>query len=753
MQINPIVLTSWLSDKAVFQQGIEITIRGKAAPSATITFEVKKDPTDGRKVSKLDTDYGVILSLETTTNSRGDFSFKMPAYKASSDTYTFTFKCLTDQIVLSDIRCGDVWVFLGSDFLSVPMKDANATKTPLKRRVMNYLRFFTPSRSGLEKDETIYSEEPKDHLKDAHWIKVTDTTELADVSSSAFSFAYTLSDQISYPVGVVDLSYADSTIINWISPSAMDSVEALKYDCMLMGLYLDDEGYKKLLEIDRRREKATDLEKELKDVNAMGDIDIGLADEVKRLKGEDPDDVAKPELDFPTSSSSTLNSSKGHKENITYSSAQQLDFDMLKDKGGSYQKKSKEEDEKNYISPKFRMSTLYRTKLYPLRGLGVRGFCFSPNAGELRFGRYDLMLMGLMTTLAEVFEPKNVYDDEQMPSALFVAMHPNDVDFSDPYGVLEFNENIVAFTKMLQMPSGIVSLHDLLLPDKTISFTLGTRLATIALGIHFSPKMSKSSPEPNDIEIAGNKRIIRFSNLNSGFKVSDAASEITGFAIAGEDRIFYPAHAKCLYGMCVMVWRDDIEEPVSITYGFTPFPHDATLRNGEDLPVLPFRFDRDPAYFAPDLSFTHCDSLEFVGKATADSDFEVLKIYRTFKGNGIISVDNMHKLTGSASLRIRYETDKSLFGFEPCLMYASLFAPIEVYGRDKIQLTIFNPEQKHKKLIVEGFGEADIKQQLTWQTVTLDYEEEGPISLTSLKIYIEDSDRNGEIYIDSISFV
>ena len=169
--------------------------------------------------------------------------------------------------------------------------------------------------------------------------------------------------------------------------------------------------------------------------------------------------------------------------------------------------------------------------------------------------------------------------------------------------------------------------------------------------------------------------------------------------------------------------------------------------------MLPFRFDRDPAYFAPDLSFTHCDSLEFVGKATADSDFEVLKIYRTFKGNGIISVDNMHKLTGSASLRIRYETDKSLFGFEPCLMYASLFAPIEVYGRDKIQLTIFNPEQKHKKLIVEGFGEADIKQQLTWQTVTLDYEEEGPISLTSLKIYIEDSDRNGEIYIDSISFV
>ena len=86
------------------------------------------------------------------------------------------------------------------------------------------------------------------------------------------------------------------------------------------------------------------------------------------------------------------------------------------------------------------------------------------------FGAPLVVLMGLMTTLAEVFEPKNVYDDEQMPSALFVAMHPNDVDFSDPYGVLEFNENIVAFTKMLQMPSGIVSLHDLLLPDSQKAF-------------------------------------------------------------------------------------------------------------------------------------------------------------------------------------------------------------------------------------------------------------------------------------------
>lgn len=754
MQNNTIILPGWLTGKAVFQQNVPLVIKGKAAPSATITFEVTKDPTDGRKVSKLDTDYGNILSLETTTTSKGDFSFTMPAYKASGDAYTFTFKCLTAQTVLNDIRCGDVWIFLGSDFLSIPMKDASAGKAPLKRKVMNHLRFFAPVRSGLEEGETVYPEEPKEGFRNASWIKVNDTKELSLVSSTAFSFAYSLSDQITYPVGVVDLSYSDSTILNWISPEAMEDVPALKDMLLDYGLYLTPEGYRELLAIDKRKLKAKELEEDIKTSGESGDIDISKADELKRLKGEDPDDIKPLEIDFPISDDSSLNTSKGHKDNISFSSAQKLDFDLLTEKSDKISKKrDAEDDDKNYISPKFRMSTLYRTKIYPLRGLPVRGFCFSPDKGELKFDRYDLLLMGLLTTLAGNFEPRQVYEEDQMPSILFAAMHPGDVDFENPYGVLEFNENIVAFTKMLQMPSGIVSLHDLLLPDKTISFVLGSRLATIALGIHFSPKMSKSSPEPNDIEIAGNKRIIRFSNLGSGLKVSDASSEIPGFAVAGEDRIFYPAHAKSLYGMCVMVWRDDIEEPVSITYGFTPFPHDATLKNGEGLPILPFRFDRDPAYFAPDLSFTHCDSLDFVGKKTPEDDFEVLKIYRTFKGNGVISVDNMHKLTGSASLRIRYETDKSLYGFEPCLEYASLFAPIEIYGRSRITLTVFNPEQKKKKLIVEGFGQAEIRQQLNWQTLTLDYEEDGPIKIDTLKIYIEDSDRAGEIYIDSINFV
>ena len=413
MQINPIILPSWLMSKCVFQQGVEHKIEGIAAPSATVTLEIVKDPTDGRKVSKLDTDYGVILSREATTNAKGRFSFTIPPYKASSDAYTFTFKCLTDQTTLTDMRCGDVWVFLGSHFLSIPMKEANATKAPLKRKVMNYLRFFMPSRSGLEKGEEIYPYEDKTHYKNAEWIKVTDTAKLAEVSSSAFAFAYRLSDQISYPVGIVDLSYNDSTILNWIAPFALDRVEALKDVVKKAGLYLDEDAYKNLLKIDEKKKKAEELKEEYKETIESGDIDISMQDEIKRLEGQDPDDIKPLDIDFPTTGDSTLNETKGHKENISFSSASQLDFGMIPEKKDD--DKLSRADMRKFIKLKYRMSILYRTKLVPLKNLAVRGFCFSPDKGELMFERYDLFLMGLLTTLADVFEPKEVFDETVMP--------------------------------------------------------------------------------------------------------------------------------------------------------------------------------------------------------------------------------------------------------------------------------------------------------------------------------------------------
>ncbi|MBO7451949.1 MAG: hypothetical protein J6U54_16515, partial [Clostridiales bacterium] len=502
---------------------------------------------------------------------------------------------------------------------------------------------------------------------------------------------------------------------------------------------LDKDGEKKSID------KLTDEIKENKEVL---DFDLEKKERLQELKEEKID--AK-DIDFPNSSNSEEKKEEKPVEPLSSSAAKNLDFGLLP----TVKVEKKEfKEEYTFIKPKFRMSTMYNSKLAPLSRLTIRGMCFSPNNEESKFKRYDLLLMGLLETLVSVFEPKAVIEEELMPSFFVVAMHPDAVDIDEPYAVLEFNENMSAFLRRLTMPTGIVSCHDLLLPDKTKSFTLGTRLSVVALGTHFTQKMPKSCPECIGAERAGNKLILSFDNLADGLRLAENESILRGFSICGEDRVFYPAKAKILHGVRVMVWRDDIREPTSVTYGFNPFPHESTFKNLMDLPVMPFRFDRDAAYYSPDLFFTSCDKLTFVGKKDRDSEFERLKVYRTFKGNGAIDIDTMNKTEGSSSLHIKYETENSLYGFEPVLSYCSLMGPIELPRRRRISIDVFNPEQSKKKLRIEGFkGEAEIRQQLTWQTLILDYEGEGNIKLDELKIYIEDASRNGEIYIDNIIFI
>ena len=134
-------------------------------------------------------------------------------------------------------------------------------------------------------------------------------------------------------------------------------------------------------------------------------------------------------------------------------------------------------------------------------------------------------------------------------------------------------------------------------------------------------------------------------------------------------------------------------------------------------------------------------------------DFEVLKVFRTFKGNGVISSDNMNKSEGSSSLHIRYETENSLYGFEPNLEYASLMGPLIIRNKHKIGIDVFNPDAVRKELRVEGFTEAEIKQSLNWQHIVLEWTGNDDITLEHLKFTIVDSSKNGEIYIDNIRFL
>ncbi|MBO4928047.1 MAG: hypothetical protein J5379_07345 [Clostridiales bacterium] len=829
-QNNDIRLPSWISPGMVFQQGVPVVLRGEVGTAKVpVTLEVMKDPTDGRKVSKLDTDYGVILSLETVSEEDGSFRFELPAYRSSTDAYTLVFHSLTKSLTIEDCRCGDVWVMFGGRPLSQAIAETAAPRTPLKKDVMPLLRFYSPKRGKLEHIEDI-SYEPVMTEEDSKWIRIRDTRELANVSSVAFSYAYHLAEQLHYPVGILDLAEDYAPIYRWLSHEGIDGNDTIRGYLEDRNLYFDEDGWRaNVARLTEKKEaiKTGSIIKEDEDGEGEPKSEESLVfeDEEKCDVPIDPEGALAFEDHQggkPVTEEKSEDASDGGEEPNDNASEE----DTSKEQGTSEQQDSEEKDVKaesiptdsleealppepeedesedepplsfpseelaHYekerknnldllnsiipsaetiqtetlvseaahrplVGPQDMMSVFFNHKLAPLCDSSIRGIVFAPDASDAQIGKpYTAMVRQLLIDLAGVFGPRRIEDKHQVPSFIILQLHPDAMDPEFPYRHVEFNETLCAIRRKFPMPIGILGQHDLLLPNKAVSFTLGRRLSCIALGLHFTPKMPASSPECVGVEVIGNKVMLSFDNTVDGLRLSENESVLRGFAVCDESRVYVPASARILHGVRVMVWNDDVLDPVGVTYGYSPIPHQATFRNRIDLPVLPFRFDRIPSEYCPDLTFTSCEDIDFIGKKTWDSDFEKLQTFQVTKGKANIFREVMNKTQGAASLRIEYEPENSLLSFGPVLSYASVMAPLRFSKARKICLDVFNPDQCEKTMQISGFrGEATIQIGLRWQTITLNWSSFDEMEISDLIFTIFDRQRSGAIYIDNIRFL
>ena len=787
-QTNDIRLPSWISPGMVFQQGVPIVLRGKvASPSMPVTLEVMKDPTDGRKVSKLDTDYGVILSLETVSEEDGSFRFTLPSYRSSTDAYTLVFHSLTHTLTIEDCRCGDVWVMFGGRPLSGSISESAAPRTPLKKDVMPLLRFYSPKKGTLDSAEE-FSYEPVLTEEDSKWIRIRDTKELASVSSVAFSYAYHLAEQLHYPVGILDLAEEYAPIYRWLSHEGIDGNDTIREYLEERNLYFDEEGWRAniarlsdrkdaILSGDILKDEEEGEEKKSEESFVFEDeekcdvpIDPEGALAFEDNKGGKPeeekkeeetseekdeehvevpapvDDPDEPPLSFPTEELAHFEK-KNNLEllNSIIPSAETVLTETL----------VSEQAHRPLVGPADMMSVLYNHRLAPLCDNSIRGIVFAPDASDAQIGKpYTAMVRQLLVDLAGVFGPRSIEDKHQVPSFIILQLHPEVIDPEAPYRHVEFNESLCAIRRRFPMPIGILGQHDLLLSDKAVSFTIGRRLSCIALGLHFTPKMPASSPECVGVEVIGNKVMLSFDNTVDGLRLSENESILRGFAVCDESRVYVPASARILHGVRVMVWNDDIQDPVGVTYGYSPIPHQATFRNRIDLPVLPFRFDTIPSEYCPDLTFASCEDITFIGKKTWDSEFEKLETYKITKGKATIFREVMNKTQGAASFRIEYEPENSLLSFGPVLSYASVMAPLKFSKARRICLDVFNPDQCEKTMQISGFrGEATIEIGLRWQTISLNWASFDDMEISELIFTIFDRQRSGAIYIDNIRFL
>ena len=143
---------------------------------------------------------------------------------------------------------------------------------------------------------------------------------------------------------------------------------------------------------------------------------------------------------------------------------------------------------------------------------------------------------------------------------------------------------------------------------------VGERLALVALAKDYGKDVPHSGPVYDSKTVDGNQVRLRFQHTNGGLVAkplpiaydvntfynktapltrNSPESELEGFAICGEDKVWVWADAK-IDGDAVLVWSDKVAAPVAVRYAWADNPT-VNLYNGAGLPAAPFRTDDFPA--------------------------------------------------------------------------------------------------------------------------------------------------------------
>ncbi len=117
---------------------------------------------------------------------------------------------------------------------------------------------------------------------------------------------------------------------------------------------------------------------------------------------------------------------------------------------------------------------------------------------------------------------------------------------------------------------------------------VGYRLSLGARKLAYEESLVYAGPQYKSMSVEGNKIRLEFELQGSQLEAKE--TELQEFAIAGADKKFYWAKAK-IDGNSIVVWSDEVPNPVAVRYAWANNPIKANLYNTEGLPASPFRTD------------------------------------------------------------------------------------------------------------------------------------------------------------------
>jgi sialate O-acetylesterase len=264
-----------------------------------------------------------------------------------------------------------------------------------------------------------------------------------------------------------------------------------------------------------------------------------------------------------------------------------MNQEMLKDFASAKIPTTKEELAKD---PNRVPTTLFNGMLSPVIGYGIKGcIWYQGESNYERANEYTALMKKMVSSWRALWKQGDFpFYFAQIAPFNYASFHPK--DYLEKYNSAYLRESQFKASKEITN-SGMAVLMDIGEENNihpTDKEKGGNRLAFQALSKTYGVEgFEFESPRFKAIEIKDNLVTVSFDDAPNG--ITSYGKEVTGFEIAGEDKVFYPAKTE-VRRKSVVLTSDKVAKPVAVRYLWKDFTKAELFSNG-GLPVSSFRTD------------------------------------------------------------------------------------------------------------------------------------------------------------------
>ena len=243
---------------------------------------------------------------------------------------------------------------------------------------------------------------------------------------------------------------------------------------------------------------------------------------------------------------------------------------------------------KDVASPNSFPSLLYNAMIHPIINYPIKGVIWYQ--GENNAGNY-IKYRSLFPAMIKDWRAKwNVGNFPFLFVQLANYMEPANTPQQSSWAGLREAQSMTLSEPNTGM-AVIIDIGDAKDIHPTNKDDVGHRLALAALKTTYNRDVVHSGPVYKSMKVEGDKIILEFDHMGTGLMVKDKYGYLKSIAIAGNDKNFVWAKAYLTPDNKVVVYNENIKNPVAVRYAWADNPDDANLYNNEGLPASPFRTD------------------------------------------------------------------------------------------------------------------------------------------------------------------